>query len=175
MSQLPPRETMEQAYRKSDESFDGVFFVAVKSTGIFCRPSCGARKPLPGNVEFYPTPREALYSGYRPCKRCQPLNAVGTPPAWVNRLLQEVERDPSRRLTDADIRAMGIDPARARRFFRAKHGMTFQSYSRSRRLGRALEQIRKGGDLDDVALGHGFESHSGFRSAFSRKFGSTPG
>jgi AraC family transcriptional regulator of adaptative response/methylated-DNA-[protein]-cysteine methyltransferase len=155
MIQLPSRKTMEQAYLESDVAFDGLFFVAVKTTGIFCRPTCGARKPLPGNVEFYPTPREALYSGYRPCKRCQPLNAIGSQPEWVEKLLKAVESDSSRKLRDADIRSLGIDPARARRFFKTNHGMTFQAYSRARRLGKAFEQIRKGEDLDDIALGNG--------------------
>jgi AraC family transcriptional regulator of adaptative response/methylated-DNA-[protein]-cysteine methyltransferase len=103
------------------------------------------------------------------------MTAVGSPPEWVERLLSEIERDPSRRLTDAEVRSLGIDPARARRFFRKNHGMTFQAYSRSRRLGKALEQIRRGVRIDDVALGYGFDSHSGFREAFVRKFGRPPG
>jgi AraC family transcriptional regulator of adaptative response/methylated-DNA-[protein]-cysteine methyltransferase len=70
---------------------------------------------------------------------------------------------------------MGIDPARARRYFQKQYGMTFQAYCRGRRLGKSLEQIRRGGDLDDVALGFGYESHSGFREAFSRTFGKAPG
>jgi len=172
---VPPIREMERAYRHSDSSYDGIFFLGVRSTGVFCRPSCGARKPHPRNVEYFATPREALFAGYRPCKRCRPMTAVGSPPEWVERLLSEIERDPSRRLTDAEVRSLGIDPARARRFFRKNHGMTFQAYSRSRRLGKALEQIRRGVRIDDVALGYGFDSHSGFREAFVRKFGRPPG
>ena len=175
MPTIPPRAEMEQAYRKSDASYDGVFFLGVRTTGVFCRPSCGARKPRPRNVEYFATPHDALIAGYRPCKRCQPMVAMGQPPAWVGRLLEEVERDPTRRLRDADIRSFGIDPARARRFFRKNHGMTFQAYSRSRRLGKALEQIRRGDRLDDVTLGYGYDSHSGFRDAFARTFGGPPG
>jgi AraC family transcriptional regulator of adaptative response/methylated-DNA-[protein]-cysteine methyltransferase len=175
MSALPPISEMHRAYKHSDASYDGVFYLGVRTTGVFCRPSCGARKPLVKNVEFFPTPREALFAGYRPCKRCQPLSAIGKLPAWVDRLLAEIERDPSVRLRDADIRVMGIDPARARRFFQANHGMTFQAYCRGRRLGRALEQIRRGERLDDVALGYGYDSHSGFRDAFARTFGTPPG
>lgn len=166
---------MERAYRQSNPSYDGLFYLGVRTTGIFCRPSCGARKPSPRNVEYFTTPREALFAGYRPCRRCQPLTAVGQLPEWIKKLVDTVERDPRRRLTDRDIRSMGIDPARARRFFQKNHGLTFQAYCRSRRLGRALEQIRRGERLDDVVLGHGFDSHSGFRDAFSRTFGKPPG
>jgi AraC family transcriptional regulator, regulatory protein of adaptative response / methylated-DNA-[protein]-cysteine methyltransferase len=175
MTTLPPPPEMERAYQQSDASYDGVFFLAVRTTGIFCRPSCGARKPRPDHVEYFATPREALFAGYRPCKRCNPMLAVGRPPIWVERLLQEVDRDPSRRVRDADIRSLGIDPSRARRFFRRQHGMTFQAYCRSRRLGKALEQIRRGERIDDVALGHGYVSHSGFREAFVKSFGKPPG
>jgi len=172
---LPSLTEMEHAYRRSDPSYDGVFFLGVRTTGVFCRPTCGARKPLPKNVVYFATPREALFAGYRPCKRCQPMAALGRPPAWVETLLAEVEKDPTRRMMDADIRLLGIDPTRARRFFRKNHGMTFQAYCRSRRLGKALEKIRNGERIDDVALGYGYDSHSGFREAFSRKFGAPPG
>jgi AraC family transcriptional regulator of adaptative response/methylated-DNA-[protein]-cysteine methyltransferase len=166
---------MERAYLRSDPSYDGVFFLAVRTTGVFCRPTCGARKPLPVNVEYYATPREALFAGYRPCKRCNPLAAIGEPPGWLSRLLAGVERDPARRFTDADIRDLEVDPARVRRYFRKSYGMTFQAYCRGRRLGTALEQIRKGEKLDDVLLGFGYGSHSGFRDAFTKTFGTPPG
>jgi AraC family transcriptional regulator of adaptative response/methylated-DNA-[protein]-cysteine methyltransferase len=175
MPALPSTQEMERAYRQSNPAYDGLFYLGVRSTGIFCRPSCGARKPLPKNVVYFATPREALFAGYRPCRRCRPMTAVGQPPAWVEKLLGEIDRNPQRRLTDEHIRSLGIDPARARRFFRKNHGMTFQTYCRSRRLGKALEQIRMGVRLDDVALGYGYESHSGFRTAFSRTFGTPPG
>ena len=76
---------------------------AVKTTGIFCRPSCSARKPKPENVEFFATQREALFSGYRPCKRCRPLDTDGKPPAWVARLLQRLEAAPAERIAAAGI------------------------------------------------------------------------
>jgi AraC family transcriptional regulator, regulatory protein of adaptative response / methylated-DNA-[protein]-cysteine methyltransferase len=175
MPAMPSRVTMERAYMQSDSTYDGVFFLGVRTTGIFCRPSCGARKPQPKNVDFFATVREALFAGYRPCKRCLPLTAVGAAPAWVTRILTAVDRDSGHRLTDAQIRKMAIDPARARRFFQKNYGMTFQAYCRGRRLGQALEQIRRGERIDDVALGHGYESHSGFRGAFGKTFGTPPG
>jgi AraC family transcriptional regulator, regulatory protein of adaptative response / methylated-DNA-[protein]-cysteine methyltransferase len=172
---LPPVREMQRACQEKDPSYDGIFFLAVSTTGIFCRPSCPARKPRPENVRYFESARAALFAGFRPCKRCRPLETPGQPPAWVARLLAEVEADPTRRITDADIRALGIDPARARRHFQKHHGMTFQAYSRSRRMGTALARIRQGEDLDEVVLGHGYESYSGFRDAFSRTFGKPPG
>ena len=85
---------MERAVVESDASYDGIFFVAVRTTGIFCRPSCSARKPLARNREYYATAREAIFAGYRPCKRCRPMETNGKPPDWVANLLGEVERDP---------------------------------------------------------------------------------
>jgi AraC family transcriptional regulator of adaptative response/methylated-DNA-[protein]-cysteine methyltransferase len=116
-----------------------------------------------------------LFAGYRPCKRCRPLETNGRPPDWVAQLLATVDRDPTARITDADVRRLSIDPARARRYFLKHYGMTFQVYCRGRRMGKAIEQIRKGTSLDDVALGNGYESHSGFREAFARTFGRPPG
>jgi AraC family transcriptional regulator of adaptative response/methylated-DNA-[protein]-cysteine methyltransferase len=171
---IPPAQMKQAVYRR-DASFDGAFVVAVRSTSIFCRPSCPARKPREENMAFYPTPREALFAGYRPCKRCRPLEVEGRPPEWAVRLLRTVDADPEARIRDSDVRRMGIDPARARRWFLRHYGMTFQAYSRSRRLGQALAAIRDGAPLDDVALGHGYESHSGFREAFHRTHGRAPG
>jgi AraC family transcriptional regulator, regulatory protein of adaptative response / methylated-DNA-[protein]-cysteine methyltransferase len=171
----PSRRTMERAYLNSDTSYDGVFFLGVKTTGIFCRPSCRVRKPRPENVEFFATAKEATFGGYRPCKRCHPLEDVGTPPPWLGPLLSTIDQKPTARYPDAFLRSRHIDPSRVRRFFLKNYGMTFQAYCRGRRLGESLEQIRTGASLDDVALGYGYTSHSGFRDAFSKTFGSAPG
>jgi AraC family transcriptional regulator of adaptative response/methylated-DNA-[protein]-cysteine methyltransferase len=175
MKTLPPAREMERAVNESDASYDGIFFVAVRTTGIFCRPSCPARKPLPKNREYYATAKQALFAGYRPCKRCRPLETDGQPPAWVAQLLGAVEADPQARWRDADLRRVAIDPARARRYFVKHYGMTFQAYCRGRRMNEALQQIKRGAQLDDVALGNGYNSHSGFRDAFARTFGRPPG
>ena len=175
MKSLPPLEEMIRAYQASDSSYDGVFYLGVRTTGIFCLPSCRARKPYPKNVEFFATPEEAQFAGYRPCKRCHPLNLNGQSPEWVAPLLHDVERDPSLRLKDEDLRARGLDPASVRRYFLRRYGQTFQAYTRARRLGKAFSALQQGADLDDVALGFGYESHSGFREAFGRLFGQAPG
>ncbi len=77
---LPDQETMYQALLNKDSNFEGIFITGVKTTGIFCRPTCTARKPKSENVEFFPTARDALLNGYRPCKICTPLGKQGTLP-----------------------------------------------------------------------------------------------
>jgi AraC family transcriptional regulator of adaptative response/methylated-DNA-[protein]-cysteine methyltransferase len=166
---------MHRALEARDTAFDAVFCVGVRSTGVFCRPSCPARTPRKENREFYATAREALFAGYRPCKRCRPMEMPGSQPEWLARLLDAVDAEPSRRLTDAALRRSGFDPVRARRYFVRQFGMTFQAYCRGRRMTTAFQQIRRGMNLDDVALGTGYESHSGFREAFSKTFGAPPG
>lgn len=172
---LPGSAEMARAYLGRDASYDGIFFLAVRTTGIFCKPSCPARKPHKINVQYFSSAREAIFAGYRPCKRCHPLHAGGAVPSWIQEALDLIEQDPTARFTDARLRSMGIDPVRTRRFFLKTYGMTFQAYCRGRRLGQSLEQIRMGADLDDIVLGHGFDSHSGFREAFVRAFGQPPG
>jgi AraC family transcriptional regulator of adaptative response/methylated-DNA-[protein]-cysteine methyltransferase len=116
MSAMPPIAEMERAYRQRDAAYNGLFFLGVRTTGVFCRPTCPARKPLPKNVEYFATPGEALAAGYRPCKRCRPLEA-GQRPEWATRLLHDLERAPTARITEEDLRARGIDPATVRRYF----------------------------------------------------------
>ncbi len=174
MTSLPTPDVMYRALEARDPDFDGIFFVAVKTTRIFCRSVCHARTPKRDNVEFFATPHDALYAGYRPCLRCRPLDLGREPPAVVSRLLAAVEADPSGRLREADLARMGIDPSSARRAFQRYCGMSFHAYHRARRMGLALSGIRKGKSMIDLQLDHGFESGSGFREAFARVFGTAP-
>src|SRR5664279_349275 len=150
MKSLPPLEEMIRAYQASDASYDGIFYLAVRTTGIFCRPSCHARKPYPKNVEFFATTQEARFAGYRPCKRCHPLEINGQLPEWAETLLSDMESDPALRLKDDDLRARGLDPASVRRFFLKRYGSTFQAYTRAQRLGKAFAAIQNGAPIDDV-------------------------
>jgi AraC family transcriptional regulator, regulatory protein of adaptative response / methylated-DNA-[protein]-cysteine methyltransferase len=174
MNTIPSVQEMQHAFERKDASYDGIFFLAVRTTGIFCRPSCPARKPLARNVDYFPSAREALFAGYRPCKRCRPLDTNGRPPEWVGRAIAMVNASESR-IKDSELQRSGIDPFRIRRYFQKHYGMTFQAYCRARRMGDALNQLRQGATLDDIALGNGYESHSGFRDAFVRTFGRPPG
>ena len=166
---------MKRAVYSSDKTYDGIFYVAVKTTNIFCRPSCRARKPQEKNILFYGAAKDAMFAGFRPCKRCKPLDAIAAHPDWVKKLFAKIESWPEHRIKDWEIRELGIDPARARRYFKKNFAMTFHAYARSRRLGSALANIREGSKLDDVILSNGYESHSGFREAFSKTFGKPPG
>ena len=165
---------MYRALVDRDSSFEGIFFVGVRTTGIFCRPTCTAKKPARENVDFFATPSEALHGGYRPCLRCHPMDPDKRPPQLIERLRAEVERAPGGRLTDKELAAMAIDPSTARRQFKRHYGMTFQAYHRARRLGVALREVRRGGRVDQAKNGSGFESASGFREAFTRIFGHPP-
>jgi AraC family transcriptional regulator, regulatory protein of adaptative response / methylated-DNA-[protein]-cysteine methyltransferase len=171
---LPPSETMYRALVNRDPSFEGIFYVGVRTTGIFCRPTCSAKKPARENVDFFATPSEALHGGYRPCLRCHPMDPDKRPPGLIERLRAEVERAPGGRLTDKELAALAIDPSTARRQFKRHYGMTFQAYHRARRMGLALRQVQKGGRVDEARNGSGFESASGFREAFTRVFGNSP-
>lgn len=171
---LPPRAEMERAFAAKDASYDGVFYVAVKTTGIFCRPSCPSG-PDTANTEFFGSVKECLLAGYRACKRCHPLEANGTPPSWVADLMARVAASPESRLQAADLLALGVTPERARRWFKQHYGMSFTAWCRGHRLAGAYRRIRQGATIDDVTFGAGFESHSGFRDAFRRTFGQAPG
>src|ERR1700730_6025660 len=171
---LPPTETMYRALVNRDSSFEGIFYVGVRTTGIFCRPTCPAKKPARENVDFFSTPSEALHSGFRPCLRCNPMDPEKRAPELIERLRAEVERAPDGKLTDKELAAMSIDPSTARRQFKRHYGMTFQAYHRARRMGLALREVQKGGRVDEARNGSGFESESGFREAFAKIFGVPP-
>jgi len=167
---------MERAFREHDASYLGVFFAAVRTTGIFCLPTCTPpRQPKPENCEYFASVRAAVCAGYRPCKLCRPTELAGTPPEWVAALMRRVESEPDAKLQAADLRAVDVSPERARRWFMENHGMTFTAWCRARRLSAAFTKIREGENLDDVTLSHGYESHSGFREAFAKTFGDAPG
>jgi AraC family transcriptional regulator of adaptative response/methylated-DNA-[protein]-cysteine methyltransferase len=166
---------MNHAFQTRDSQFDGVFFTAVRTTGIFCRPSCPARKPKAEHVEYFASAREALFAGYRPCKRCSPMIPPGARPGWVDELFARLDEAPDRRWTDRDLADLGLEPLRVRRWFLAQYAMTFHAYQRATRLGTALGQMRQGADITETAFDAGFESLSGFRDAFQRLFGAPPG
>src|SRR5437762_10828897 len=174
MELLPPTETMFRALVNRDSSLEGIFCVGIRTTGIFCRPTCSANKPARENVDFFATSSEALESGYRPCLRCHPMDPNQRAPKLIERLRIEVERAPDGRLTDKELTGLAIDPSTARRQFKRHYGMTFQAYHRARRMGVALSQVRQGGRVDEARNGSGFESESGFRDAFTRIFGEPP-
>ncbi len=167
-------EIMYQALLRKDSSFEGTFFAAIKTTSIFCRPTCHARKPKRENVEFFPSVREALFAGYRPCKLCRPMEPVAKTPEPICRLLTEISGEPGARWKNSDLREKGIHPDYLRRWFKKNHGMTFQAYLRALRIGKAFERIKEGEKVLDVAMSQGYESLSGFTDAFKKNVGQSP-
>jgi len=158
--------------KRSD--YEGVFYVGVKSTGVFCRPTCPARKPKYENCEFYETAQQALLASFRPCQRCRPLSHPNQVSDIVRLLVEAVEQNPEKRWKGRDFKALSIDESTARRQFKKRFGMTFVEYARARRMGLALKSIRSGEKIIDTQLASGYDSSSGFRDAFSRIMGAPP-
>ncbi len=171
---MPDRNTMYNALLNKDSSFEGIFFVGVKTTGVFCRPTCTARKPKEENVEFFNSVKEALQYGYRPCKVCHPMQQNGEAPNWLKSLLKDIENNPTGKFKDSDLRERDIDPARVRRWFKKHHGMTFQSYIRLQRINTAFGRIKHGEKVTESAFDLGYESLSGFAETFKKSTGFSP-
>lgn len=173
ISQANKKKYYEAMLTKNTE-YEGVFFVGVKTTGVFCRPTCPARKPKLENCEFFETAQEALLASFRPCKRCQPLSHPNQVSKLIQKLVQAVEENPEKRWKDRDFEELAVDASTARRQFKKRFGMTFVAYARARRMGIAMKQIRKGDAVIEAQLTTGYESDSGFRDAFSRIMGAAP-
>lgn len=167
-------EIMYQASFDKNPDFEGVFWMGVKTTGIFCRPTCTARKPKPENVEFFQDAKSAILKGYRPCKICKPLENPGETPIEIQKLLEELRENPSLKFKDYDLIARGLEPVNVRRWFQKHHGMTFQAFQRMFRLNTAFKKIQQGENIIDTAYDSGFESLSGFNESFKNIFGVSP-
>ncbi|WP_248924142.1 bifunctional transcriptional activator/DNA repair enzyme AdaA [Paenibacillus hamazuiensis] len=163
-----------QALIDKKSEYEGIFYVGVRTTGVFCRPTCPARKPKFENCEFFETAKEALLASFRPCQRCRPLSHPGHVSELVRKLVNAVEENPEHRWTEEDFRKLCVDASTARRQFKKRFGMTFVEYARARRMGTALKHIRAGGAVIEAQLSAGYESGSGFRDAFSRIMGAAP-
>ncbi len=163
-----------QALIDKKTEYEGIFFVGVKTTGVFCRPTCSARKPKFENCEFFKTAQQALLASYRPCKRCRPLSHPNHVSKLIKILVDAVEESPEKRWKDKDFQELSVDASTARRQFKKRFGMTFVEYARARRMGLAMKQIRAGDSVIEAQLSSGFESGSGFRDAFSRIMGAPP-
>lgn len=168
-------DTLYDALLARDARFDGRFWVGVRTTGIFCRPICPARKPRRENVAFFDSVAACLDAGFRPCRRCRPLAAASEHDPTVARLLAALEADPARRWSEADVTALGLDPSTVRRAFRRALGATFLEIARLTRL--RLGAVARGGGarVIEAQLEAGFDSASGFRAAFARLVGRPPG
>ncbi|MEM1090586.1 MAG: trifunctional transcriptional activator/DNA repair protein Ada/methylated-DNA--[protein]-cysteine S-methyltransferase [Pseudomonadota bacterium] len=172
--QLPDDQVLYDALLKRDPSYEGIAWVGVTSTGIFCRLSCTARKPKAENCRFFDNIADCLDAGFRPCRRCRPLHPISAEDPLVSRLLAALEEDPTRRWREADIQQLGLDPSTVRRTFKRHYGMTFLEMARLRRLRSGMEQIAQGSAIIDAQQQAGFDSASGFRQAIARLTGQPP-
>ncbi|MDX1837450.1 methylated-DNA--[protein]-cysteine S-methyltransferase [Legionella taurinensis] len=163
-----------QALLDHNPHYEGVFYVGVTTTGIFCRPTCPARKPKYEHCEFFLTAQQALLASYRPCKRCRPLSHPNQVSEVVQHLVAAVEANPEKRWQNGDFQALSTDAVKARRQFKKRFGMTFVEYARARRMGLAVKKIREGESVIEAQLATGYESGSGFRDAFARIMGAAP-
>lgn len=163
-----------KALLEKNTEYEGIFYVGVKTTGVFCRPTCPARKPKFENCEFFETAQQALLASYRPCQRCRPLSHPNHVSDVVRLLVEAVENNPEKRWKGQDFKALSVDESTARRQFKKRFGMTFVEYARARRMGLALKNIKAGQTVIDTQLSTGYDSSSGFRDAFSRIMGAAP-
>ena len=166
---MPSDDDIYSAF-KAREDMPGAI-LAVKTTGVFCRPGCPARLPKFENCEFYGSPDAALRAGYRACKRCHP---AGEDHSLMRAVITLVEESEDGRIDEGALKAAGIDPSTARRQFKQRLGMSALDYARLRRLGLAAKAMAGGASVIDAQLEAGFESASGFRAAFAKTFGAAP-
>ena len=159
------------AIGKPGSDFEGAFITAVKTTGIFCRPSCRARKPKAENVVFYETARQAMQNGYRPCKICKPMEHLDETPDDIKKIIRELHKDPYLRIRDQNLRERGIEPSQIRRWFKKHHGITFHGYQRMLRINAAFNRIQKGETITNTAFDSGYGSLSGFNDGYRSIFG----
>lgn len=170
----PTFEQMYQASLDKNPDFEGVFWMGVKTTGIFCRPTCTARKPKTENVEFFSNTKDAILKGYRPCKVCKPLVNPDETPKEIHDLLNELAENPALKFKDYDLVKRGLEPATVRRWFLKHHGITFHAFQRMFKINSAFKKLQEGNTILDTALENGYESLSGFSDSFKNIFGVSP-
>lgn len=141
-----------QALLDKNQEYEGTFYVGVTTTGVFCRPTCPARKPKYEHCEFFRTAQEVILASFRPCKRCRPLSHPNEVSDTIQVLVEAIEQEPNKRWKTADFRALSIDESTTRRQFKKRFGMTFVAYARARRMGTAMQDIRNGRSVIDAVL-----------------------
>lgn len=175
---MPTTSTMWSAFLTRDPRWDGRFVTAVRTTGIYCRPTCTCRKPLRRNVRFFRTPEAAARAGFRPCKRCRPELAGGPSEAdsrIATRALALMRRAPGEAWPIARLaRELAMSPSSFARHFRAGAGTTPARSLVALRMRRAEALLARGDRVLDVALELGFGSGSAFARAWRRHRGSAP-
>lgn len=159
-----------------DAAFDGAFVFAVKTTGIFCRPSCGARRPLRRNVRFYESPAIAQLSGFRACKRCKPLevSAKHARTALVTRLCRLIEASEREPALSELASVAKLSPFHLQKVFKAETGLSPKQYALAHRSERFKSSLRSSRTVTEAVYESGFGSSSRAYERSSSKLGATP-
>lgn len=167
-------ETRWNAVSGCDSSADGTFFYAVRTTGVFCRPSCASRPPRRENVEFFDTAQQAESAGYRACKRCQP-GSLSRELAIVERACKVLDADPQQRLTLAQLsNAVHVSPFHLQRLFSRVVGVSPRQYQAARRADALRGALQRGDDVTRATQDAGFGSTSRMYDAAPAELGMTP-
>src|SRR5271156_2413797 len=185
-NQRPAAEARWNAVQSRDRASDGVFVYAVRSTGIYCRPSCPSRKPRREQVVFFPIPEAAEQQGFRACQRCRPrtINLRDPRTAAVASVCREIDArvqaeeggDNEPRLTLSSLsKAVGMAPNQLERAFRRVMGITPRQYSDAQRMRRLKSSLRKGDDVTTALYDAGFGSSRGLYERAPSQLGMTPG
>ncbi len=163
-----------KAVKANDARFDGAFVLGVKTTGIYCRPSCRARLPKRENVDFYASPQAAEQGGFRACKRCRP-NDVNSIDPQVDRVLRACELINGDAFTlDELASAVGLSSYHLQRSFKDIIGVTPKKYSEAKRMEKFKDELRGGSDVTTAMYEAGFGSSSRLYEKAAKGLGMTP-
>ena len=160
-----------------NRALDGVFFYAVRTTGVYCRPSCPSRRPRPENVVFFQTRLGAERAGFRPCKRCKPEREIQSDANTeiVQKVCRYIDAHPDQPATlDALSGAIGLSPFHLHRTFKALTGITPKAYADSRRLESLKAGLREGHSVTRSLYDAGYGSSSRLYERASSQLGMTP-
>lgn len=166
------------AVMKRDSSFDGRFVFGVSSTGIYCRPSCPARRPNTNNIVFFSTPAVAEGAGFRSCRRCKPKeeSARGRQAMLVQKVCDYIQSDPSRKLRLAELgRQFNVSPYHLHRVFKQLMGLSPRKYIEQCRVDQLKVNIRRGDPVLGALHKTGYKSQSWLYKDSVAKLGMTPG
>lgn len=174
MSAIEQDHARWQAVLNRDAAHDGQFVTAVRTTGIYCRPSCSARTPLRENVCFFDTPEAAEAAGFRACKRCTP-NLIAYEIDVTTRLCTYIDQHFDERLTlDSLGEVVHLSPDYVQRIFKRIVGVTPRQYIEARRVGQLKANLRDGQEVASALYDAGFSSSSRLYEDASAKLGMTP-
>ena len=159
-----------------DSKADGTFWYSVKTTGVYCRPSCAARLARPENVRFHATPADAEHAGFRPCKRCKPdqcslLEQHAAKVTAACRLIEESEQVPSLGVLAAQA---GLSPFHFHRVFKAISGLTPKAYAIAQRSQRVRDELGRSDTVTAAIYDAGYHSNARFYEKSNEVLGMTP-